>query len=1185
MADAEVARRLTTIVAGDVAGYSRLVSEDEEGTFAALRAHRRELIDPKIAEYRGRIANTAGDSILIEFSSVIEALRCVIDIQQGMVERNADVPEERRIQFRVGVNLGDVIEQEDGDLLGDGVNVAARLEGLAEPGGICISRAARDQVRDRMEVVLEDLGEVEVKNIARPVRIFRVLPEGETPTAPPRRWPGKKFPAAAAIVVLLVPASVGLWWWQPWLKRVEAADPAKMAFALPDEPSLAVLPFDNLTGVPDRQFLIDGFVDQLITMLSLNPDVLVISRNAAFSFRGQSAPIGRIAEELGVRYVIEGSLQQAGERLRINVQLIDAIKGFHVWSKAYDRPAGDFFAVQDDVISAVSVELLGRRGEILAAEQTRLRDTRSENLTIYELSEKANAAYAKFTKEGNEQTREYSLAMLELEPDNGRAHAFLAWVELASIWYGWTDDREAALQRACELAEKAIDLDRRDYQGHWAAAYCYVATDRPEDMVRAFEEALRLNPAEPMIVMQHASRVLAPAGRIEEAIARVKKIERTNPKGRIVDHLFGNLAALYYQQGDYPKAIEYLSHLSKTYAKGGWQTMKVAALYHAGEHAKARTEAEALMADFPDLAVTDFVKKGTIPDAKTRASIAEALKTVGVPVTPPLKLPEKPSIAVLPFQNMSDDKEQDYFADGMAEDIITDLSKLSGLFVIARNSSFQFRGGAVDVKQVGRELGVMYVLEGSVRRAGDQVRINAQLVDAQSGGHLWAERYDGTLADVFKLQDQVTKRIVTALSVNLTAQDRLLQSQIETQNPEAYDAFLRGWSHYRRNTPDDYAKAIPYLNQAIELDPEYRRAYATLAVVYWNSFANARLSRGGEWVRSLDLSLGDTFDRVVEILKHAKRANPAPLAYQVSAGMYVFQGQYAEAMTEATQAVSLDGNDPAGYEALGTVSLFSGNPQDSVDAFRTAIRLDPQHAYIYEHWLGLALYSMGQFEEAASLLVNASRRNPDDERVLIPLAAAHGMLGRVDAAEKTVGRLNDLRKLNTDRLKRSGLEPGIDLYLLGPLTLQDMDLWPFKNPSDRERLREGLRRVGVPESGPSDTGSPLQVPGAITVDAAAAKALFDRGAKFIDVRGPSWNLGRIPGAVHLFLKDAFTETSLASVADRDEEIVIYCMGPACLLSSKASARAVSWGCKNVHYFRDGFPSWQAANYPVEYPEK
>jgi TolB-like protein/Flp pilus assembly protein TadD len=402
-------------------------------------------------------------------------------------------------------------------------------------------------------------------------------------------------------------------------------------------------------------------------------------------------------------------------------------------------------------------------------------------------------------------------------------------------------------------------------------------------------------------------------------------------------------------------------------------------------------------------------------------------------------LPDKPSIAVLPFTNMSDDPGQEYFADGMTEDLITDLSKVSGLFVIARNSVFTYKGKAIEVRQVAEDLGVRYVLEGSVRRAGEQVRINAQLIDATTGGHLWAERYDGSLADIFGLQDKVARKIVAVLAVQLMAGEEQRVASKETVNPEAYDAFLQGWQHYLRQNPENFRKAISYFEKAVELDPQYARAYAALAATYmhvWKRFWHAKVG-----LRDLH----DPRFLAEEFLEKA-HLNPTPLAHQVAAGMLSQQGQHEEAIAEAERAISLDPNDADGYIALAGALSLAGRPDEAHQLVQQAMRLNPHYPPSYLYELGLTEFSMERFEKAVEALERASALNPDDRWSLRLLLATYGLLGR---KEEAAGLLETLGKSWR----------GFD-----PLTVRSVAFWyPFKEPADAERLAEGLRQAGVPD--------------------------------------------------------------------------------------------------------------------------
>jgi len=311
-------RRLAAILAADVAGYSRLMGADEEGTHERLKAHLGELIEPKIAEHRGRIVKNTGDGFLAEFASVVDAVRCAVEVQRGMAECNAGTPAERRIEFRIGINLGDVIVEVH-DIFGDGVNVAARLEGLTEPGGICISRVVRDQVRDRLDYAFEDLGEHSVKNITRPVRVYRVR-DRAIPAEKPASTPPQPLP-------------------------------------LPDKPSIAVLPFQNMSGDPEQEYFADGTVEEIITSLSLYPSLFVIARNSSFTYKGRAVDVKEVWRELGVRYVLEGAVRSSGNRIRVTAQLAEADAGKHIWANRYDHDLADIFAVQDEITDAVTIAI------------------------------------------------------------------------------------------------------------------------------------------------------------------------------------------------------------------------------------------------------------------------------------------------------------------------------------------------------------------------------------------------------------------------------------------------------------------------------------------------------------------------------------------------------------------------------------------------------------------------------------------------------------------------------------------------------------------------------------------------------------------------------------------------------------------------------------------------------------
>ena len=486
MAEREVTRRLTTIVAADVAGYSRLMGADEEGTLAVLRAHRYELIDPKIAEHGGRIANTAGDSILVEFPSVVEALRCAMDIQSAMSERNRETPEDRRIEFRIGMNVGDVMDQE-GDLLGDGVNVAARLEGLAEPGGICISRTARDQVRDRMEIALEDLGEVEVKNIARPVRCFRVLLDETRPAkrAPRYRKPMPRQWVMAATVFVLACIAI-LAWFQPWKTTRDI-----LSSPLTAQASIAVLPFVNLSQDLEQEYFSDGITNDLITDLSKFHDLFVIASNSVFTYKGKPVKVQIVGRELGVRYVLEGSVQKIGDRVRINAQLIDAGTGRHLWADRYEESLTDLFDLQDRITRHIVRTLAVKLSDI---ELDRAFAKPTDDLGAYDYVLRGQKLLRHLDRSDSFAARKLFRQAIQLDPTYANAYAGLGWTYLNAFLYGWTGSAGRAIERAEELARQALTIDPSSIGGRRLLARVYVNRHRNDLALVELERVIALNP-------------------------------------------------------------------------------------------------------------------------------------------------------------------------------------------------------------------------------------------------------------------------------------------------------------------------------------------------------------------------------------------------------------------------------------------------------------------------------------------------------------------------------------------------------------------------------------------------------------------------------------------------------------------------------------------------------------------
>ncbi len=433
-------RRLAAILAADVAGYSRLMGADEEGTLERLKALRRELVDPKIAEHRGRIVKTTGDGLLVEFASVVDAVRCAVAVQQAMAERDTGVAADNRIELRIGINLGDVIVEGD-DLYGDGVNIAARIEALADPGGVFVSNTVHDHVRDRLPFDFEDLGEQQVKNIARPVRVYRVR---STLTHPAASAPGSPLSRIAG---------------EGAERQRREAGEGSPPLALPDKPSIAVLPFANMSGDPEQEYFVDGMVEEIITALSRIRWLFVIARNSSFTYKGQAVDVKQVGRELGVRYVLEGSVRKAGNRVRITTQLIDATSGTHLWADRFDGSLEDIFELQDKIAISVAGVI---EPALQAAEMCRSAARPTTDLTAYDLYLRALAAVFPITRERMFEALRLFEQAIAIDPRYGPALSWAANCHSRLILDGWAEEPETVRRKGIDLARQAIAVAEND---------------------------------------------------------------------------------------------------------------------------------------------------------------------------------------------------------------------------------------------------------------------------------------------------------------------------------------------------------------------------------------------------------------------------------------------------------------------------------------------------------------------------------------------------------------------------------------------------------------------------------------------------------------------------------------------------------------------------------------------------
>ena len=589
-------RKLAAILAADVVGFSRLTGADEDRTLARLRALRSDLIDPTIAVHNGRVFKRTGDGALVEFRSVVDAVRCAIEVQNAMVERNAGVPADRRIEFRIGIHLGDVVEERDGDLMGDGVNIAARLEGVAKPGAICLSEQAYWQVKARLDIAVSDLGATQLKNIAEPVRAYslQVGLSAEARPAPP-----------------VVPTT--------------AERPAKQP-SLPDKPSIAVLPFQNMSGDAEQEYFCDGLVEDIITTLSKLAGLRVIARNSSFVYKGRSVDVREAAKQLGVRYILEGSVRSTGARIRITAQLIDATDGSHLWAERYDRSVDDIFAIQDEITLVLATEM---QVKLTDGEQARMRYTTTNNVEAWTHWAKGISYYRQPPSKDNMMAAQLCWEKaLALDPNSAPLNAMLGFTHCLDARFGWKDSFETALGKARAYADRALELDPANPDAYITSGLVLLMEGRHDDAVAAARKAVQLAPGS-ADVAQLAGFILTPSGYPDEAASLIEKAMTLSPNYPAV--FLGTLGDAYRQAGRTEEAIAAFEAYHAR-SPGFGLTDVVIAYQEKGQPEEAKRAAARLMAARPEFTIAGWRKTQFIRRDAGRVEAAfRALRAAGLP--------------------------------------------------------------------------------------------------------------------------------------------------------------------------------------------------------------------------------------------------------------------------------------------------------------------------------------------------------------------------------------------------------------------------------------------------------------------------------------------------------------------------------------------------------------------------
>ncbi|MFT5663031.1 MAG: adenylate cyclase [Gammaproteobacteria bacterium] len=996
MSERPVNRKLTSVFYADIAGYSRLTRQDEVGTHHQVMS----VLDhasKAIKDGGGTVLRYSGDAILAEFHSVVAATETAVTIQTELSTRNTDKSDDDKIQIRIGINLGEVM-QDRGEIFGDGVNLAARLEAAAQPGGICISSFVYEQISGKVDFDFVDGGEESFKNIDKLIRVYR---------------------------------------WHPSITAQSA--PVKKSIAQ-QKPSIAILPFTNMSDDVSQEHFCDGITEDIITALSRNRWYNVTARNSTFAYKGQSPDVRAVASALGVGYVLEGGVRKSGDRVRITAQLIDATTGNHVWAEQFNRLVEDEFDVQDEIAHRVA-SILGER--IWQDIARNLANKSPDTYGPYENTFLGIELIHRIDPDEITRGKEYLLTALAVDSEFSHAHMGLGFCRLIE-WAFWDDSSGDALEQAYQHALKLKDLAPDDAQTYRLLSRVFTGKKLYDEAQRCVERAMKINPDDGDIIGNKALFFLY-SGEPQEAITwfdKVLELHAQTPHTLDIMLYWKSLAQFMLM--DYSTAISTLKSITGLdYIK---DLLIAACCAKLNQRDEAQTAAQNVLRIRPNLRVSDIGLCDYFRNEKDMRHLRDALYIAGIPgeaptasataEIAPLSLLDKPSIAVLPFVNMSNDLEQEYFADGISEDIITALSHIKQWFVVARNSSFVYKGRNVDIREIAKTLGVRYVLEGSVRKGGNKLRITGQLIEAESGTHLWAGKYDGDLDDVFDLQDKITESVVGAIEPSLRIAEIERSKRKPPKDIGAYDLYLQALPQLYAMKSDKNEQALDLLHKAIELDPNYAPALAYLGWGY-----EERITRNWGDYSDDDVKTASTLaHRAIE----ADRDDAHALAL---AGfvLVMIPRDYEQGLQAVRRARELNPNIAFVNFIIGASLIVSGNPSEGLICVENAIRVSPgdSGAFFFYTTAAFANLMCDRPAEAYELAIKSARMYRGWDTTYRVMAAALVQLDRVEEARSAIAKLLELAPTTTV----AGLR----------------ERWPIRDKAFLNATLDALRVAGLPE--------------------------------------------------------------------------------------------------------------------------